>query len=135
MKWPSYYILVGRVPFAVDLETWGRWFETTSNRIVATTVVDDTPTEKTKGFPGRERKYIGPKVRVSTIFLGLDHNYSGGEPILFETMIFGGPLDGEQWRYHTYDEAERGHANAVKDAKIAQAKVKAIADMAGAKEK
>src|SRR5215471_17514474 len=27
--------------------------------------------------------------RVSTVFLGLDHNYSGvGPPIVFETMIF-----------------------------------------------
>jgi hypothetical protein len=48
-------------------------------------------------------------------------------------MVFGGPLDGEQWRYCTYAEAERGHADAVAQAKIAAAKIKSIADHAGAK--
>lgn len=28
--------------------------------------------------------------RVSTVWLGLDHNWGGGEPLLFETMSFGG---------------------------------------------
>jgi hypothetical protein len=51
-------------------------------------------------------------VRISTIFLGLDHNVLGPTPILFETMIFGGERDGEQWRYSTWDEAEAGHAEA-----------------------
>lgn len=37
--------------------------------------------------------------KVSTIFLGLDHNYSGkGPPILWETMVFGGPMQGTQDR-------------------------------------
>lgn len=54
-------------------------------------------------------------VEVSTIFLTMDHAYSsGGPPILFETMIFGGPLDEEQWRYCTWAEAELGHADAIK---------------------
>lgn len=31
-------------------------------------------------------------VRVSTVFLGIDHNFSGGgPPLLYETMVFGGP--------------------------------------------
>jgi hypothetical protein len=28
---------------------------------------------------------------------GLNHRFGPGYPILFETMIFGGPLNGEQW--------------------------------------
>jgi hypothetical protein len=48
-------------------------------------------------------------IRVSTVFLGLDHNLYGDRPELFETMIFGGPHDEEQWRYATWDEAEAGH--------------------------
>lgn len=36
-----------------------------------------------------------------------------GPPILFETMVFGGPLNEEQVRYVTWDEAERGHAEMV----------------------
>jgi hypothetical protein len=50
--------------------------------------------------------------RISTVFLTMDHNWSTEEdavPILFETMIFGGPYDTEMWRYSTYDEAKAGH--------------------------
>lgn len=36
--------------------------------------------------------------RVSTIFLGINHNFTAGPPVLWETMVFGGPLDREQWR-------------------------------------
>lgn len=48
------------------------------------------------------RKVIKEKFgesEVSTVFLGLDHAY-GTEvgPILWETMVFGGPLEGEQDR-------------------------------------
>lgn len=54
------------------------------------------------------------KVRVSTIFLAIDHNFCGsGPPILFETMILGGEHDGEQYRYATKEEAMKGHAAAV----------------------
>lgn len=53
-------------------------------------------------------------VNVSTVFLRLDHNFFGeGPPILFETMIFGGPLDGYQLRYATWEEAEEGHEKAI----------------------
>lgn len=50
-------------------------------------------------------------VTVSTVFLQHDHNWSSSNrPVLFETMVFGGPLDEEQWRYCTWEEAEAGHA-------------------------
>jgi len=53
--------------------------------------------------------------RVSTVFLGVDHrHFGGGPPLLFETMIFGGPLDLSCWRYASWDDAEVGHAMAVK---------------------
>lgn len=48
-------------------------------------------------------------VSVSTVFLGMDHSFGGGEPVLFETMIFGGEHDQYQERYCTWDEAEKGH--------------------------
>ena len=52
--------------------------------------------------------------RVSTVFLALDHNmFGGGTPILFETMIFDGPHDGDMWRYSTWDEAKAGHERIV----------------------
>ena len=49
------------------------------------------------------------EILVSTVFLGLDHNWGEGPPILFETMIFGGEHDEDQWRYETWDEAIAGH--------------------------
>ena len=50
------------------------------------------------------------EVRVSTVFLGIDHNYNPDKgPMLFETMIFGGALDQWQWRYSTWEEAEVTH--------------------------
>lgn len=45
---------------------------------------------------------------VSTVFLGLDHDWSGTRPILFETMTFG-PVGQHQWRYATWDAAVAGH--------------------------
>ena len=50
--------------------------------------------------------------RVSTVFLSLDHSWDINKdhtPILFETMIFGGPYTEEMWRYSTYDQAKAGH--------------------------
>ena len=54
--------------------------------------------------------------RVSTVFLGLDHNYGDeGPPILFETMIFpqSGHNDLHCERYATWDEAVVGHQRVV----------------------
>jgi hypothetical protein len=110
-EWPQYYILIDRLPVAVNFNIWAQWFANIDNQRVG-------------------EDYIG-KVHVSTVFLGLDHNWHGGDPILFETMIFHGPLDRETWRYCTYAEAERGHAEAMTQAKIAAAKIKSIADNAG----
>lgn len=64
-----------------------------------------------------EKRIVGstefPGGRVSTVFLQLDHAYDGGKPLVFETMVFGGPHDGDQERYSTWDEAEAGHARYV----------------------
>lgn len=49
---------------------------------------------------------------VSTVFLGMDHSWGNGDPILFESMTF---KDGSQFeelgceRYTTYDDAIEGH--------------------------
>lgn len=59
--------------------------------------------------------------RVSTVFLGLDHAFGAQPPLLFETLIFSGPLDGEMERYSTWAEAEAGHARFVDKARAAQA--------------
>jgi hypothetical protein len=60
------------------------------------------------------RTYLSDEVYVSTVFLGLDHSFGGGTPVLFESMAFGGHHD-QEWceRYHTWGEAENGHARMV----------------------
>jgi hypothetical protein len=87
------YILEGRNAVACsDLMEWGKWMET-GNRHVAQDTVGD--------------------IRISTVFLGLDHSFGGSRPMLFETMIFGGPHDGYQDRCSTWDDAEKIHSEAV----------------------
>lgn len=54
--------------------------------------------------------------RVSTVFLSLDHSFSGGRPILFETMAFwDGEHGNEQMRCSTWIEAEKLHALMCRD--------------------
>lgn len=75
-----------------DLMKWGKWFEV-SDRHVAQDKVGN--------------------IRISTVFLGLDHSFGHGPPLLYETMIFGGPDDGYQTRASTRGEAIEQHSEAV----------------------
>ena len=96
------YILEGKTPkLCSNLFEWGQWFE--------------------NNLQGRRvaRDIIG-KTKVSTVFLGLDHSFGGGPPVLFETMIFGGEHDEDMWRYNTWEQAETGHAKAVQLVKEAE---------------
>jgi hypothetical protein len=94
-----YYILDGREPVPCDdVLAWAAWYETADRSV------------------GRAELPGG--VLVSTVFLGLDHDFARvgaleHVPVLFETMIFGGPLDEYRARYCTWEEAEAGHAEAV----------------------
>ena len=85
---PDKYILDGHEPVPCDdLSAWARWFES-ADRCVADTMQDD--------------------VRVSTVFLGLDHGWNGRRH-LFETMVFHGHDSVDCQRYATWDEALEGH--------------------------
>ena len=75
-----------------DARVWGEWMEK-GNRQVARTEIDG--------------------VSVSTVFLGLDHQWGEGRPILFETMIFGGKHNEYQRRCSTWHDAEVMHKEAV----------------------
>lgn len=61
-----------------DLMTWAKWFEGNSNQRIV------------------KQDAVG-KSKISTVFLGLDHVWPlkpfGHQPVLWETMVFGGPLD------------------------------------------
>ncbi len=80
-----------------DVLEWAKWFQG-ADRCVAKTEISDG-------------------VNVSTVFLGLDHNFMGGTPVLWETMIFGGPHDQYCDRYTSREDALRGHEMAVAIAK------------------
>ncbi len=63
------------------------------------------------------RTLIAPNVVVSTLCLGPHHLGDvvmvDGEPRLFETMIIGGPCDGQTWPLATRVEARQDHTEAV----------------------
>lgn len=49
---------------------------------------------------------------VSTVWLGLDHQWEEGPPLIFETMVFDGGDMGKDvytMRYATEDDAKQGH--------------------------
>lgn len=94
-----HYILVnGRPTYEPDAGKWAEWFETSEQeRVVHQTEVGG--------------------LMISTTFIGIDLSPLGGEPMVYETMIFGD--DGEQalaqfqQRYTTLGEAKIGHWNVV----------------------
>lgn len=67
--------------------------------------------------PGYKRvafDQISKEVEVSTVWLGLDHQFVHEAPILiFETLVFGGKHDGDMMRYSTEAQAEAGHVKVV----------------------
>jgi hypothetical protein len=96
----EHYILKDKVPVSVTFMEWADWFETAKRHVAEETV--------------------GP-YWVSTVFLGIDHQYGGGPPLLFETMVFPlepngdvNSLEEQCYRYSTWDDAEAGHKATVK---------------------
>jgi hypothetical protein len=84
-----------------DLFKWAAWFENSANRIIA-------------------HDYLPNGVSVSTVFLGIDHNFfHDGGPVLWETMIFGGTEDSYQERYRSREYALEGHQIALAIAQAA----------------
>jgi hypothetical protein len=54
------------------------------------------------------------EANVSTVYLGLNHRFGDGPPLIFETMIFGGEHSESQWRYSSEEAAVAGHERVVK---------------------
>lgn len=100
-RWPlrrgtGNYILRGKVVVPeTHLMRWARRFER-ANRTI-----------------GRDQ--ITDEVWISTVFLGIDYGSLAtlldpdAKPVVFETMIFGGPRDSEQHRYTDWDTARAAH--------------------------
>jgi len=102
MAYGTYILDENNVPVPATTLELGAWLERDCTRkIVKQTTLDD----------GRW---------VSTVFLGLDHQYGDGPPLLFETMIFAVPEKDESIykndeyceRYSTWEAAEQGHEKA-----------------------
>ncbi len=77
----EHYILKGTKAVPAPIEEWGQFFET-ANRHVA---------QEEIRTPNRLLWWLGlrPDYWVSTMFLGLDHQWKkGGPPLIFETMVF-----------------------------------------------
>ena len=115
-----------------SMEEYGRWMEEEGNKRVG-------------GKDGDIRRRVAKDSldgvwEVSTVFLGLDHAFGDGPPVLFESMIFwkeneyekttgdhigeykvdpltyttsDHPLHNWEKRYHTWDEALDGHKEIV----------------------
>ena len=77
-----------------NIRKWGLWMQDGEKRRVAWDVLPSG-------------------VRVSTVFLGLDHNWGDDPPVLWETMIFGGNQEGYQELYTSLEEAVEGHKKAL----------------------
>ena len=97
------YILDNHTPVPMDTSTeevlikWAQWM-LKADRLVAKTQINDS-------------------IEVSTVFLGLDHNYCGGKPVLFETMVFRDGHGDEMDRCCTWEEAEAMHEKVVRQVK------------------
>lgn len=92
---PLYYVLdeSNKPKPVADVIEWSDWMKTHPNRIAYDKVGE---------------------AEVSTIFLGINHRFTeDGTPILWETMVFNGPLAGECSRYTSHSMAIAGHAATV----------------------
>lgn len=90
----------GIIRLANSLDEGAKWF-------------DENSEVSFMGGGRRVAEDIIKGVRISTVFLGLDHGFGSDEPILFETMIFGGRYADYQERYKTFLKAMEGHDKAV----------------------
>lgn len=97
-KMKLYMLVDGRVVATTDPIEWAVWKEESQ----ADCQVGDT----TIPIRGGNRR---GEARVSTVFLGLDHDPFGRRREFFETLVMGGPLDGRVRRYATLGQARRGH--------------------------
>ena len=84
------YILEGHEPVPVDdFDQWAVWYESADRRVALTD--------------------IAPNYRVSTVFLGRDHQLGSGPPLLFETLVFHDGMGDDERLCSTWAEAEEQH--------------------------
>ncbi|MEH2157295.1 hypothetical protein [Nostoc sp.] len=89
----NYYKLEGQTPVAVDsFIEWSLWIMSASTTVMINELKDSI---------------------ISTRFVGIDLNpgsyNSESKPMVFETLVMGGAMDGKRNFYPTWDEAIQGH--------------------------
>ena len=95
----QFYVLNKRQHYPVRFLHWALWYEHGKGRII-------------------KRTPIKGDIIVSTVFLALDSSFGmASEPVLYETMVFGGGKSLFQQRYASIENALKGHERAVQDAK------------------
>lgn len=106
----SFFRLEGRVAVSCSMSAWGA--EGQRRRIA----VQESDGKVDPWRVGRD-EIEGRDLEVSTVFLGLDHSWGGGEPILFETMVLreagGGLEDLYMERSSTWERAANTHERVV----------------------
>ncbi len=124
------YILIGRQPVKVDTEhttdllSWAQWFgeranlhandaPITANHVAVSVFPPRKPLTARKGDPRMVKRLNALRaegVRISTVFLGMDHAMIGDVPLLFKTMVFGGQFHGLQRSFATWHYSEIFHS-------------------------
>jgi hypothetical protein len=91
----DYYDRDGR---PIGMMEWGRLLDNLEYRVI-------------------EKTLVRGRWEVSTVWMGLDHSFGQGPPLIFETMVFdqnaGDASDHEMRRYATEQQARDGHAEMV----------------------
>lgn len=108
--WPMYFNRQGQ---PITMEEWGalRWTDDLERNDYSRVGLDTYPALEDLVDPLETRAVV----TVSTVWLGINHSWGRGIPIIFETMIFGGDYDGELTRYATEAAAAEGHQQTIDD--------------------
>ena len=94
--WEGHNLYYDRQGNPIDLLQWTELFKDKEYRVVS-------------------QQYLDPNLLVSTVWLGLNHSFTGEVPEIFETMVFGNKdqngfrVDLDMERYATEAEAIAGH--------------------------
>jgi hypothetical protein len=103
-----------------DVLLWATWFETShaARQVRVDYFEHDFPPSEDQMRAAVYSRRAGEhavtatdlRICVSTVFLSIDRSYGYGVPVLWETMIFGGPESEWQDHYTSRGDAIAGHA-------------------------
>jgi hypothetical protein len=94
------FVLEGIEPRACSSPSaWHNWLESADRQIATTSI-----------------EHRGIVITINSQFLGVAATAGvNGQPYLFMTVVFGGPLGGKAWRGRSWSGTLRNHATAVRE--------------------